>query len=109
MNDCRQEIDLGRMPQVTDRLELHNLSKLTDLSGMRSPGPHTLQLDNLQGLTSLNGIRELIGDAERQRELYEQARRASKKNHNREVSCRTAENVIRKAIAKNSRSTNGNG
>ena len=62
VNDCRQEIDLGMMPQVTDRLELHNLSKLTDLSGMRSPGPHTLQLDNLQGLTSLNGIRELIGE-----------------------------------------------
>lgn len=53
-------------------------------------------------------IQELIGNTERQRELYGRAQHVSKQNHNREVSCRTTESVIRKAIEKNSRGTDEN-
>ena len=62
LRDYDGTLNLAELPRIKERLELHNIPDQTDLSGLKGPGPHTLQLDNLPMLTSLNGIRELIGE-----------------------------------------------
>ncbi len=57
-----EDLNLAILPAVTDRLSLHNLPNITDLTGLKGPGPHMLQLDDLPDLKSLDGIRELIGE-----------------------------------------------
>ena len=52
--------DLGLLPSVADRLDIHE-SEVTDLTGLKAPGPYTLRLDSMRNLTSLNGIHDLIG------------------------------------------------
>ena len=62
LRDYSGTLNLAELPHITERLELHNIPDQMDLSGLKGPGPHTLQLDNLSMLTSLDGIRELIGE-----------------------------------------------
>ena len=52
--------DPGLLPSVADRLDIHD-SEVTDLTGLKGPGPYTLRLDSMRNLTSLNGIHDLIG------------------------------------------------
>ena len=54
--------DLSLIPGVTDMLEFHSVQNITDLTGLKGPGPHTIQLDDLPAMTSLNGIHDLIGE-----------------------------------------------
>ena len=69
IND-EENVDLSRLPQVTDRLELHKVNQLTDLSGLKGPGPHTIQLDDLPNLASLAGIGAYLnGDGIREIEI----------------------------------------
>ncbi|MBP5727612.1 MAG: hypothetical protein J6Y48_11120, partial [Clostridia bacterium] len=59
IND-EENADLSLLPPVTDRLELHKVDNLTDLTGLKGPGPHSLQLDNLPNLASLAGIEKCL-------------------------------------------------
>ena len=69
IND-EENVDLSQLPQVTDRLELHKVNQLTDLSGLKGPGPHTIQLDDLPNLASLAGIGTYLnGDGIREIEI----------------------------------------
>ena len=56
------EISMADLPEVTSWLDLHNLSELKDLTGLKSAGLNGIQLDNLQSLTSLNGLQDLLKD-----------------------------------------------
>ena len=55
VND-EENLDLSQLPTVTDRLSLHSMGCITDLTGLKEPGPYTLQLDALPNLKSLTGI-----------------------------------------------------
>ncbi len=60
VSDCSDMLALDRLPAVTDRLEIHKVYGLKNLTGLKGPGPRVLQLDALTDLTSLEGIHDLV-------------------------------------------------
>ena len=69
IND-EENVNLSQLPPVTDRLELHKINSMTDLEGLKGPGPRVLQLDGLPNLTSLTGIEKYLnGDGIREIEI----------------------------------------
>ena len=62
LNNVHGEVAVDQLPPVTERLELHNVHSISDLAGLKGPGPRELQLDDLSQLKSLNGLQGLVGE-----------------------------------------------
>jgi Leucine-rich repeat (LRR) protein len=62
INNTDDPFTADQLPEVTERLEFHSVKKLKDLSGLKGPGPRTIQLDSMPGMTSLKGVESLIGE-----------------------------------------------
>jgi Leucine-rich repeat (LRR) protein len=62
INDTDEEFTADQLPEVSERLEFHSVKKLKDLSGLKGPGPRTIQLDSLPAMRSLKGLEGLTGE-----------------------------------------------